>query len=134
MNAGTRLALFGAGLVVAFGSAFAAAGAVVPDSTVAAWAEGSDMGSHGAGHGGSDAQPAGYTLDGLSLGAHGYVLSPVEAPASVGAEGELSFQIQTASGEPVTEYSLAHEKDLHLVVVRTDGAEFRHVQIGRAHV
>ncbi|WP_460944805.1 hypothetical protein [Okibacterium endophyticum] len=55
------------------------------------------------------------------------MISPVEAPSIVDAEGELSFQVQTLSGEPVTEFAEAHEKDLHLIVVRTDGAEFRHV-------
>lgn len=39
MNAPGRLGLYGAGLVVVFGAAFAAAGALVPDSTVTAWAD-----------------------------------------------------------------------------------------------
>ena len=47
MRAGGRLALYGAGLVVAFGGAFAAAGAIIPDSVVAAWAEGAEMNTHG---------------------------------------------------------------------------------------
>ncbi len=37
MNAPARLAIYAAGLVVAFGSAFAIAGAVVPDSFVTEW-------------------------------------------------------------------------------------------------
>lgn len=53
MKAGGRLALYGAGLVVAFGGAFGLAGAVIPDSFVAAWAEGSDVNTHGEGHGGA---------------------------------------------------------------------------------
>lgn len=127
MKAGARLALYGAGLVVAFGGAFAAAGAVVPDSFVAMWAEGSDMNTHGEGHGGSEAQTPGHAPNGVSIDASGFVLSPVEAPGTVAAEGELRFQVQTISGEAVTEFAEAHEKDLHLIVVRTDGAEFRHV-------
>ncbi|MGO0577975.1 hypothetical protein [Ornithinimicrobium panacihumi] len=127
MNAGSRLTLYGAGLVVAFGGAFAAAGAVVPDSLVAAWAEGSEMNTHGDGHGKTDAEAAGHVVNGVSIDAGGYVLSPVDAPETAGIDGELSFRIQTASGESVTEFTEAHEKDLHLIVVRTDGAEFRHV-------
>lgn len=127
MKAGTRLALYGVGLVVAFGGAFAAAGAIVPDSFVAAWGGQGEMGAHGEGHDVSDASLAAQALKGLSLDADGFVLSPVEAPTVVGVEGELSFQIQTASGESITEYAEAHEKELHLVVVRTDGSEFRHV-------
>ena len=64
---------------------------------------------------------------GVSLAAGGYVLSPVTAPTAVGDPGELSFQILTDAGEPLTDYAVAHEKDLHLIVVRSDGAGFRHV-------
>lgn len=39
MNAGARLAAYGAGLVVAFSGAYGIAGAVVPDSVVARWTE-----------------------------------------------------------------------------------------------
>ena len=127
MRAGARLALYGAGLVVAFGAAFGIAAAAVPDTMVAAWAKGSDMGTHGAEHGGDDAQAAGHAPNGVSLEADGVMLSPVEAPGRVGVEGELRFQVQTVSGEPVTEFTEAHEKELHLIVVRADGAEFRHV-------
>ncbi len=127
MKAGARLALYGAGLVVAFGGAFAAAGVVIPDGFVAAWAEGSDMNAHGEDHGGSEAQAAVHAPNGVSIDASGFVLSPVEAPGTVDAAGELSFQVQTISGEAVTEFAEAHEKDLHLIIVRTDGAEFRHV-------
>lgn len=129
MKAGARLALYGAGLVVAFGGAFVAAGAIIPDSFVAAWAEDSATGGHGeeGGHGAAEQETAGHALNGLSIDADGFVLSPIAAPAGVGQAGELSFQIQTAAGEPVTEFTEAHEKDLHLIVVRTDGAEFRHV-------
>lgn len=55
------------------------------------------------------------------------MLSPVKAPATVGESGELSFQIQDASGAPVTEYTTAHDRDLHLIVARSDGSQFRHV-------
>jgi len=39
MNTAGRLGLYGAGLVVVFGAAFATAGAVVPESAVASWTE-----------------------------------------------------------------------------------------------
>lgn len=54
MGAPARLALYGVGLVAAFGAAFGLSGVVVPDSYVAAWAEQSETGEHGGGdHGGS---------------------------------------------------------------------------------
>ena len=130
MNAGARLAIYGLGLVVAFGGAFGIAGAAVPDGVVAGWMKGSEMNGHQAGHGSEDAETdvaAASALKGLSLGIEGYVLSPVLAPATVGEVGELSFQIQDSSGAPVTKYTTAHEKDLHLIVARSDGSQFRHV-------
>jgi hypothetical protein len=133
MNAGARLGIYGLGLVVAFGGAFGIAGALVPDSAVAGWTKGSEMNGHQEGHGGSNATVAetevatASALKGLSLGIDGYVLSPVQAPAAVGESGELSFQIQDADGDPVTEYTTAHDKDLHLIVARSDGSQFRHV-------
>lgn len=42
MNAGTRLALFGACLLVAFGAAFGLASVIVPDGLAEDWVEQSD--------------------------------------------------------------------------------------------
>ncbi len=127
MKAGARLAIYGAGLVVAFGGAFALAGAVVPDSYVSEWKEGAGAGAHDEGHGGDEQQTVGHAVNGVSLDADGFVLSPVEAPRTVGAKGTLSFRILGPMGKPVTEFTTAHEKDLHLIVVRSDGSRFRHV-------
>jgi len=46
MRTGTRLALYGIGLVVAFGGSWAIAGAVVPDGAVAVWTTGTEMDDH----------------------------------------------------------------------------------------
>lgn len=135
MRTGTRLTLYGLGLVVAFGGAFGVAGAVVPESTVASWTEGIDMDEHGQDHGAASTGSTGTTSSGptssgpagLALGVDGYALSTVDAPAGVGEPGELSFQVHDASGVEVTEYTTSHEKDLHLIVVRADGSQFRHV-------
>ncbi|MDO3012721.1 heavy-metal-associated domain-containing protein [Mycobacteroides abscessus subsp. abscessus] len=125
MNAAGRLAAYGAGLVVAFGGAFAVSNAVVPESTAQAWKEGSqvsDHSPHGSSSGGSAAG-----LAGLSLSQGGYVLSAVSAPATAKTNGDLRFQIDTASGAPLTKFATTHDKDLHLIVVRSDGSGFRHV-------
>ncbi|MFF3066428.1 heavy-metal-associated domain-containing protein [Oerskovia sp. NPDC057915] len=130
MRTGARLTLYGLGLVVAFGGAYGVAGAVVPESTVAGWTEGSTMNGHGEEHGAAGAGSAEATdggLGGLALGVDGFALSSVEAPAVVGEPGELSFQVHDAAGAPVTKYTTTHEKDLHLIVVRSDGGQFRHV-------
>ena len=130
MNTGVRLAVYGLGLVVAFGGAFGIAGAVVPDRVVAGWTKGSEMNGHEEGHDAGSTEvksAAADTLKGLALGVDGYELSPVQTPAVVGELGELSFQIRDASGAPVTEYTTTHDKDLHLIVARSDGSQFRHV-------
>ena len=129
MNAGARLAVYGLGLAVAFGGAFGIAGAFIPTSVVSDWTKGTELNGHDSGAtsaNGPVSATAG-NLKGLALSFNGYVLSPVEAPAGVGKPGELNFQIQDASGTPVTEYTTAHDKDLHLIVARSDGSQFRHV-------
>lgn len=137
MNTGTRLGLYGAGLLVAFGGAFGVAGAVVPDSAVNGWTEnsrtgGDDMKAHSEGQqtpstGGAVGQSLPVGVKGLAAGTDGYLLSPVQAPGAAGETGTLSFQIQDAAGKPVTDYQTSHEQDLHLIVARTDGSHFRHV-------
>ena len=121
MNAAGRLSAYAAGLVVTFGAAFGIAGAVVPEDAAAAWRETSAE-EHGSG---SKAEPE--RVRGLGLAQDGFVLSPVMAPTQAGVDGELSFRVLGEDDEPVTEFATAHEKDLHLIVVRSDGAQFRHV-------
>lgn len=69
MKTGARLALYGAGLVVAFGGAFGLAGVIVPNSLVDAWAEESETNSHGVGQSEAEQRVAGHVLNGLSLSA-----------------------------------------------------------------
>ncbi|WP_225219030.1 heavy-metal-associated domain-containing protein [Arthrobacter gallicola] len=140
MNAGARLALYGAGLAVAFGGAFGIAGAVVPDDAVSGWTEASrtgesDMSTHSAAPETTATQsepaPAAAAMPqdvpGLAAEAGGYLLSPVQAPGTAGEAGTLAFQIQDAAGQPVTEYRTSHGQDLHVIAVRSDGSAFRHV-------
>ncbi|WP_460795908.1 heavy-metal-associated domain-containing protein [Microbacterium sp. GXF0217] len=130
MNTAGRLGLYGAGLVVAFGAAYLAAGAIVPDSTVAGWSEAShaDEQAH-------DTEPAQQNpqqqkeqdVSGTTTSASGFTLGPVSAPADTTTDGALSFRILGSDGEPVTTYDTAHDKQLHLIVVRSDGTQYRHV-------
>lgn len=128
MNAAGRLGLYGAGVVVAFGGAFAIAAAVVPDSAVANWAAAASESSM-ADHAGMSSDSTGetVTVPGVSLSGYGYQLSPITARTDTGESGELSFQILDPAGTPLTAYETAHEKDLHLIAVRTDGTGFQHV-------
>lgn len=128
MNAGTRLGLYAGGLVVAFGAAFGLSGLLVPKSVVAAWTEQSAaQPSHGSDHAGSAAASATQALKGLSISDAGLVLSPVDAPHAIGEDGTLSFRVETTEGTPVTDFAESHDKELHLIVVRSDGSEYQHV-------
>ena len=58
MKAGTKLAIYGAGLLATFGAAYGLAGVVVPESVVTSWmeqADGHDAPDHG-GHGETEEQ------------------------------------------------------------------------------
>jgi hypothetical protein len=135
MNAPQRLGAYGAGLAALFVAAFVVAGAVVPSSVVAAWSSTAQGRStmqetHGAGAV-EEADPTDAATEapvrGLSLEQDGLLLSPVSAPDEVDEPGTLSFSITTADGAAVTEFETEHDKKLHLIVVRSDGSQFRHV-------
>lgn len=143
MNAAGRLGVYGATLVLIFGGAFAAGSAFVPDATVAARQQPAPSGhestphestqheSTEADHGGGGEHSAGQaetaTLRGLSLAQDDLVLGPVTTPTKVGKAGELSFTVLGADGKPFTDFAVSHEKELHLIVVRSDGQRFEHV-------
>lgn len=130
MRAPARLGLYGLTLVTVFAVAFATAGAVVPDGVVQSWSEQTDdhAGDHAGGNDMGTAHQGSATTDtGLSLAADGYRLTGVTAPLTVGEEQELALTIEGPNGQPVSDFDVSHEKELHLIVVRTDGAGFRHV-------
>lgn len=64
---------------------------------------------------------------GLGLAQGGYRLTEVAAPSETDAEGELSLAVTGPGGDPVTEFELDHEQEMHMIAVRTDGQQFRHV-------
>ncbi|NMO01617.1 heavy-metal-associated domain-containing protein [Gordonia sp. TBRC 11910] len=123
MNTASRLGLYSAGLLAIFGISFALAKPLVPADVVARWTASDDR------HTGHDAPApiAATDLMGLSTAAGGYVLSPVSAPTTIATAGTLSFRIDDASHKPLTSYATAHDKQLHLIVVRSDGSGYRHV-------
>lgn len=128
MNAAGRLIAYGAAVAVTFGGAFVAAGAVVPDRVVERWAaQATDSPHDESGHEATGTQPVVTPQKGVSMSSQGYVLSEVSAPQSAAESGELVYTITGPDGSPVTEYQEAHEKKMHLIVVRTDGTQYRHV-------
>ncbi|MQA62844.1 MAG: hypothetical protein GEU86_15445 [Actinophytocola sp.] len=78
--------------------------------------------SSGGTHSATPAGPAG-----LRVSESGYTLAPINAPGTTGKSGKLRLRVLGPDGTPVTEFTESHEKKLHLIVVRTDTTEFRHV-------
>ncbi len=132
MKAPARLGLYGLVLVAVFAVAGFTANAVVPEETVQSWAEDTADTTH---HEEGDAMNgdeheghnAGASSLGLGLAQDGYQLTAVTAPTATGTEGELALTITGSDGNPVTDFELEHEKELHLIAVRADGQHFRHV-------
>ncbi|MFE2997016.1 hypothetical protein ACFXG4_18620 [Nocardia sp. NPDC059246] len=120
MNDRLKFAAFGGGLVVLFGAALGI-GALVGDRSGAAPAEAAPD------HSRHEAAVATGLQDSLS----GYTLSDISAPAAPDQQGALQFRITGPQGA-VTRYNDLHEKDLHLIVVRSDASQFRHVHPTRA--
>lgn len=109
MNDRLKFAAFGGGLVVLFGAALGI-GALVGDPSPAP----------------DSSQSQQDESLGLKDSESGYALGEVSAPTAANQPGVLSFRINGPSGT-VTAYDKQHEKDLHLIVARSDASQFRHV-------
>ena len=57
---------------------------------------------------------------GLAVAQDGYQLEALTAPDRAGQDGTLTFRLTGPDGRPVTHYTTSHDKDLHLIVVRSD--------------
>lgn len=139
MNTGVRVGLFASALAFVFGLAVIAGWAVGPIDD--------EPKSHDAGHGaesspsdesqphehGSAAPEAAEAAPaGLTISEQGYTLALNSAHAEAGKGRELAFRIIGPDAKPVNEFETAHEKELHLILVRRDFAGFQHVHPVRA--
>lgn len=137
MKAPARLGLYGLVLVAVFAVAGFTANAVIPETAVQAWTEDTEENTHHQGgedmdSTGHEGHTAGAGSLGLGVAQDGYQLTAVTAPDGLGIEGELSLTVAGPDGQPVTDFELEHEKELHLIVVRSDGQQFRHVHPERS--
>jgi hypothetical protein len=129
MNTPTRVAAFAAGLAAVFAAAVGV---------------GTLTGSVGVTSTSSSAEPAGHTETsgpgtttgqanagalpgGLMVSQDGYTLELARRQLPAAAQAPLQFRILGPAGRPVTRYTTAHGKDLHLIVVRRDLTDFQHV-------
>ena len=125
MNTAGKLSAYGAALALVAGGAWAIGSAVGPlDEKTAAPAK--DAG-HGDTHSDTVAETARPDLPaGLASSRGGYTLTPTSATLTRGAN-TFAFHVTGPDGEPVTRFDVAHEKRMHLIVVRRDTAGFQHV-------
>lgn len=83
-----------------------------------------DGAGHTHGPGETDALPVG---DGTTAAAGGYRIAEVRLVGGADAPGDLSFRILDSDDRPVTDLVEVQTKAMHLYVVRTDLAVYRHV-------
>ncbi len=118
-----KISLFVVGLAVVFGAAAAIGSLVEPAGTEGGTEE--TMATHTAEqetHGVTAHEPAG-----LGVSADGYTLRMSPTRLERGRARELRFSIEDETGALVTEFDELHERRLHLILVRRDGAGFRHL-------
>ncbi|MEA2332521.1 MAG: hypothetical protein QOH58_2659 [Thermoleophilaceae bacterium] len=127
MNASTRhyaagkLAGFAALLVLVFGAAVAAGGAIGPERDGEAAAGADAMSAHGTDETAAD------PVRGLAVSEGGLELELEQADLERGRATELRFSIVGSDGQPVRAFQVEHEKRMHLIVVRRDGEGFQHL-------
>ena len=125
-----RIGLFVAGLAAVFVVAMALGSLVDPADTESSQPHGEE---HAVATGGTEstmethtAHPTTHEPAGLGISADGYTLRMSPTQLQRGQARELRFSIEGAEGT-VTRFDELHERRMHLIVVRRDGAEFRHL-------
>ncbi len=118
------LAVFGASIGI--GSAVSTATpAAAAETEAAAAGHGTEMTADDMGSG--EGAHAGAVPGGLMVSQDGYSLDLDSRSMAAGDDVALRFRILDEQGRPVTEYQTQHDKQLHLIVVRRDLADFQHV-------
>lgn len=128
MSALARLTAFAAGLVVVIGAGYGIGSAVGPvdggdasDHEPVTMAEGSGVDSHDDGM--TSAEPP---MGGLTTTEDGYALVAESGVLPAGRQ-PFTFRVIGPDGQPLTEYEVEHEKELHLIAVRRDLTGYQHV-------
>ncbi len=134
MNAPTKLGGFGAALAVALLVSYGIGNAVGP---VGGTAESHGTEGHAvndettttttmAGHDMAAMDAAAKAPAGLTVSESGYTLA-LESPILPAGTTTIAFQILGPDASPVTNFEVAHDKELHLIAVRRDTTGFQHV-------
>jgi hypothetical protein len=116
-----KLLGFAAVLAVVFGVAALAGAAAGPDRTTTD----EPAGGHGGGEEEHGAAPD--PVRGLAVAENGLRLELESTELPRNRATELRFAITGEDGRPVSEFDVEHEKRMHLILVRRDGAGFQHL-------
>jgi hypothetical protein len=129
------LGLYAGALALVFGAAVGVGAAVGPVGTAAAGTSSTvphdDEHAAPAASSARASAPADLTPGGLAVAADGYALELASTTHPVGAPDPLRFVLTGPDGQPLTELTPTHEKDLHLVVVRRDLTGYQHLHPSR---
>jgi hypothetical protein len=117
-----RLALFAGALVLVFGAATLAGGAVDPKG---ADPEPAGMERHGEAPAGEHAAPD--PVRGLGVAEDGLRVVVEQPELRRGRAGMLTFRIVDERGETVRDFDVEHEKRMHLILARRDLTGFQHL-------
>jgi hypothetical protein len=124
-SAAGKVAGFAALLLLVFGGAVAAGGAIGPERDGSDPAPEEDaMSMHGGEHAGEEAPDP---VRGLAVSEGGLELALQQTELRRDRSAELRFSIVGSDGQPVRDYEVEHEKRMHLIVVRRDGQGFQHL-------
>ena len=136
MNAVARLSIFTVSLLAVFAAALLVGRYVVPDQSGTPPASG-DHAAHSSAPSGNDhvghtdgttvTTNSGTTNLGTTSTVGGYRLTDLTGPSTSEQATPLSFIITAGDGNPLQRFTPAHDKELHLIVVRSDGAHFAHL-------
>jgi hypothetical protein len=125
MSATAKLAGFAAFLLLVFGAAVAAGGAIGPERDDGGTAAEDDgMAAHGRE---TAAEKVPDPVRGLAVSAGGLKLALQEARLRRGRPAELRFSIVGSDGQPVRDFDVEHQKRMHVIVMRRDGQGFQHL-------
>lgn len=127
-----RLVGFAAGLLVVLVAGFTVGRWAGPTSPSAGSGAGMPMGAASDGHDHAHGGPAsgagsGVEVGGLAVAASGYTLVPESTEFRAGVAQPLRFRVDGPDRKPVTQFTIAHDKPLHLIVVRRDLSGYQHL-------
>jgi hypothetical protein len=118
VKAPVKLGVFALTLLVVFGAAWGVGRLVGPRTTQAAPAPA---------HSGQEHVEEVKVPGGLQISQDGYRLEVLTRELSAKDAETFSFRVTGPDGKPLTAYTTAHDKDLHLVLVRRDLTGFQHL-------